>query len=352
MSNRLPAINCLRGIAIIAVIAHHSFAAFSLDTGFGAPLLTNGWLGVNLFFILSGFVLYLPYANGKPLDVMDFYRKRFWRLAPLFYFGALMSIGLTPHPGEGFYAQSAALLSGLFTLSPRYFFPASNMVLWSLGVEFLFSAAFPLIAIWLPRQPLRCVASIIVVSVAVRIFGYSTGHREYLGWLSASAIGRLDEFTFGACIAWSIFRKGIVFPRFMFAPGLLILGAAMFGFDQWKHGEFPIETAAGLIFLADLGLVLIVIDAVTSKTAFLSFRPLQIIGMGCYSLYVWHWILLNAFFPELSDDVLSTQRLRYFIYLGVLIGISAMTYRFIEFRSVRDWRLLFLLPQKPLRNGS
>jgi peptidoglycan/LPS O-acetylase OafA/YrhL len=92
----IPAINGLRGIAILGVVYVHSVAAIYVQIVGGqwsaatvpvaiSPLLTNGSTGVNLFFILSGFVLFLPIVAGnRPLDgiadYLSFYRHRSQRL--------------------------------------------------------------------------------------------------------------------------------------------------------------------------------------------------------------------------------------------------------------------------------
>src|ERR1019366_5166991 len=96
---RLAVINGLRGYAILGVIYFHLIGVFFNRPGwftfsignlpvFPLTYLGHGWLGVDLFFILSGFVLYLPYANGsRELKTKDhlwtFYKNRASRLLPL-----------------------------------------------------------------------------------------------------------------------------------------------------------------------------------------------------------------------------------------------------------------------------
>src|SRR4051812_44273760 len=96
---RLGAINGLRGLAILAVVYAHA-AAYRTPPGWHAvhwgeytilpfAVLSNGWLGVNLFFVLSGFVLFLPYERSSRTmatlsDLKWFYAHRFQRLMPLY----------------------------------------------------------------------------------------------------------------------------------------------------------------------------------------------------------------------------------------------------------------------------
>src|ERR1700689_3768513 len=94
---KLEVINGLRGFAILAVIWHHLFGlyfkpgssvALEIARG-GGSFLSYGWIGVPLFFVLSGFVLYLPYAEGGAklatgADALNFYRRRAERLLPLY----------------------------------------------------------------------------------------------------------------------------------------------------------------------------------------------------------------------------------------------------------------------------
>ena len=109
---RIGFTNGLRGLSILAVIYHHMFAERT-PAGTGAirvggltllpyAPLANGFLGVNLFFILSGFVLYLPYASGRRTmargeDYRRFYVHRFQRIMPLYYlFVAVALVTVAP----------------------------------------------------------------------------------------------------------------------------------------------------------------------------------------------------------------------------------------------------------------
>lgn len=100
--DRLPAVNGLRGIACLSVFYMHALSGYTLPGYLGFDLgglsislghiLSSAWFGVNLFFVLSGFVLYLPFADGKTLHVPEFFWRRFLRLMPLYYLVTLACI--------------------------------------------------------------------------------------------------------------------------------------------------------------------------------------------------------------------------------------------------------------------
>jgi peptidoglycan/LPS O-acetylase OafA/YrhL len=339
---KIASINGLRGIAICAVVLHHSFSYFAVASGVGKPLLTNGWLGVDLFFLLSGFVLYLPYANGRLIDAKDFYRRRFLRLAPLFFFVCLISTVFSPNP---FALSAVALFGGLFALHPATFFPSQNWVLWSLGIEIYFSIAFPLVAYAFRRHVALTVALGIILSLIVQVIGFQLGYRQHLDWISASLPGRLDEFLLGTLAAhiWAR-QKNLPYSQFSIPLGCVMLALAMFGFDAWTTGFAWRFVGSILLLLADLGFFLLLMGALRRgwSARVLTSWPLQVLGLTCYSIYVWHGLLVVRLFPNVETDVSTTLKW-YPIYLFLLFGISAMTYRFIEFGAIADWRRLFLL---------
>jgi peptidoglycan/LPS O-acetylase OafA/YrhL len=114
-SFKIGAVNGLRGVAILMVVLHHLFIPYAgryplhpgeIDpNGLFATFITDAWLGVNIFFVLSGFVLYLPCRLERRkieglADFRTFYQHRAQRLLPLYFIVVFVSLGL--------HAQSAA----------------------------------------------------------------------------------------------------------------------------------------------------------------------------------------------------------------------------------------------------
>src|SRR6476620_6854887 len=91
MSGHLPALDGLRGVAILAVMIHH-FGGGVAHGGAGielwfSRLVGTGWCGVDLFFVLSGFLItgILLDARGAPAALRNFYARRILRIFPLYY---------------------------------------------------------------------------------------------------------------------------------------------------------------------------------------------------------------------------------------------------------------------------
>ncbi len=162
----ISALDGLRGLAILLVLVCHSDA---YSAAYGSPwpslfhmLAGYAYTGVILFFILSGFLLFLPYARGLVAsrrwpNVRTFYVRRVLRILPIYYAALLLTILATAHTG-GWNAvtqigknQLALSATLLFGLNSKAFFFATGMdgPLWSLTIEWQFYLVLPWIALLL-----------------------------------------------------------------------------------------------------------------------------------------------------------------------------------------------------------
>lgn len=151
--SRIPSLDALRGLAIIMVVAQHCLGAFKPALPILEDLAGHGSLGVQLFFIVSGFTMMLTFGEDfNRRTILAFYIKRFFRIAPFFWLVATFNI-VTNSGTTGYWSpngiQIFELLSVLTFL--QWLWPTSiNSIVpggWSIAIEMLFYLLFPLIAL-------------------------------------------------------------------------------------------------------------------------------------------------------------------------------------------------------------
>lgn len=352
--SRLATVDGLRGIAILAVIYHHTLSWKELfpKEGVLGVLSSGGWHGVNLFFILSGFVLYLPYAMGRRsvtgwCDSKAFVMHRALRLLPLYYFSTavLLVFYLQWNVGDwSTYGQIARYLTVTFGFSPTTFYPPVNYVLWSLGVEIWFTVLFPVVVVVVRKFGWKYVlVAVLLMSASTRVIGQLVAEGPprpalNLNFISDSALGRLDEFVLGMWAAY-LYHNGHArkFGVGALAAGAILIFVGMALWKQWMGGHMPTWLAGLFNIPLDLGMVLCVMSLVgreNSLSNLVSAWPLQLMGMMCFSLYVWHGVAFLKLRPYIDSA------LAYLVYLALTFVISWFTYRYVEFRDVQDWRQL------------
>lgn len=365
-AQKIGAVNGFRGLAIIMVILFHLLVPFTSSTpafpgqldpnGFLAIVAKHGFLGVNIFFVLSGFVLYLPYRTKKRTidrfaDFPHFYWHRAARLLPLYYTVVLVTVALhakSPAGSHAWYLELGGLLSTLFIFVPHGFMPPSNPVLWSVGVEIWFSLLFPLLILLIARWGL---GRLLLLSVVVCSGFVVAGHlivvdrigmfRPFVGGI----FGSCYQFIFGMLVCDLYVRSRDsgslrTFQSRGLLPGLLLMIAAIYLKD---NGPWAVSILYATIFCAGFSMVLLaVLCGAWSANRLFEAWPIQVIGCMCYSIYAWHSIIMVEMIPPDTSPLQDTLRLS-FPYLAITIVLSALSYRFIEFGHQGDWRSLFLL---------
>ncbi|ENM5855999.1 acyltransferase, partial [Vibrio mimicus] len=230
----------------------------------------------------------------------------------------------------------------IFPFTQSTFFQEPNWVTWSLGVEICFSIIFPVIVLSINRIGwIKTVTCVLILCFLVRIIGrivYEGPTRPAISFPSDTIFGRLDDFVLGMLVAHLYVKNRFnKFLSLQFFVGIILIFLSFIGWGWWYRGNGDYILSSGLSMPFNLGLVLAINSLLKKKTIFtrmISLWPLQLLGMMCYSLYLWHGVIVQ----EYATSVHSITS--YPIYLLLTFVISWFTYRYIEFRGVENWRKL------------
>jgi peptidoglycan/LPS O-acetylase OafA/YrhL len=295
---RSARIESLRAVAALAVLVFHVL----VFTAFDGPLARfafAGHLGVFLFFALTGYLLYMPfaraaYAGGRRVDLGRYARNRVLRILPLYYaaLAILLIVGHSGGSGEQ-WLKFGTLTQSFFADTVRNHVDGP---MWSLAVELQFYALLPLLAWALVRARTRQAAAVAVavlglVSVVVwerKVYGMGIGADRWRYSLPATFF----EFTPGMLLA--LLQLEIESRRSVRLPSSTVLiGAAIacwVAAAYWVKGGALVAALASFLLLA--AIVLPAEDGPLARV--LDLRALSIVGVASYSLYLWHFPVLEA----------------------------------------------------------
>lgn len=252
LGRHIPELDGVRAIAIWMVLIGHLYWGFSVppDTYDGMPRLiyqaiSHGWLGVDLFFILSGFLI-----SGILLDSKDranyfrsFYWRRVLRILPIFYLCILV---MSFFYGEASYFLLSFLFLANFASGFGVPTPHGPGVFWSLCIEEHFYMLWPLLVRFLSRRNLTMVAALIViVTPALRWWGVTSGMHIDAQVYSYSWF-RFDGLAMGALLAiWMRSQLATTRNSFLLV-GLMIftsVAIAIIGLPYGIMGKTPVGVA-------------------------------------------------------------------------------------------------------------
>jgi peptidoglycan/LPS O-acetylase OafA/YrhL len=343
-ADHFASLDGLRGIAILAVIGFHA-ELLADATGFGRIVelaLDSGWIGVQLFFVLSGFLItrILLRTQSSPQYYTSFFARRMLRIFPLYYAALFVLFVVWPVLGSQPQAlrdeQPVWLWLYLSNWSePLHLGGHSVSHFWSLAVEEQFYLVWPfLIHRRTPMQVLRLCAGLTLASIAVR---------AGMAWASADRLAiymftfcRMDALALGAAAAAAL-QLPALRARLAASGRHLLIGAAVLSL-LWlwlTHGparKLLLDLTLGLTALA-LSFALLVLAAACGEATSpalwlraLSARWLRLVGKYSYAMYVIHKPLHDYAFKPL----LTSMGMRHVnnVPLALLYAVALMVVAF------------------------
>jgi len=350
----------LRGIAILLVIACHvrlENTPIAFDRGMFSAF-GFGVHGVDLFFVLSGFLItgILIDSKGSQGFFSTFYLRRTLRIFPLYYLYLILRLLLVPAIVHHFHLPESPLVTDQ-AHEGFFWFYASNLIdalhpniviegglfhLWSLAVEEQFYLFWPLLVFFLSTKALaRLCGVLIVVAFLMRLYLCSLGHENLASGLT---LCRLDALAAGALIAIAVRSRQASLSAMRKVGWALLLPAATtivvrMALSGWETHENWVTTyGVTLAILCSAGVILLLLGASARTQALCNSKVLRRIGRYSYSMYVFHFVVFRALdvrltrvhLPTLAGSVLPQQIFDFAVVSAATFLVGMLTWYAFE----------------------
>jgi len=361
--NKISELNGLRGFAILIVLVYH-FVNISVQLN--GPIINAvnnfflmGWVGVDIFFALSGFLITSILLKTKSSETYfkSFYIKRLLRIFPLYYlYLAFMFFFFLPHfaphlnPAEQLNIKTTEnsqlyfwlYLSNIKQFFQNIFFGSALGHLWSLSIEEQFYLIWPLIIYYCDYNQLkRILLAVFVGSIILRAFFYY--HNVPGLSIYSFTFTRLDALGYGAYISVSLQKPIRIKPESvkLILKVLLILTALLFiFFGPWPNST-PVMLIIGfsLIGLTNAFLILTLQSHQPSKIKlFFNNNLLKFLGKYSYALYLFNPLVRQICFKFFLSPfmVWGSYFVWYFLFIMLCLLISIVV-SIISWHAYEKW---------------
>ena len=341
-----PALDGLRGFAILFVLFYHNFNFI--------PFSEYGWIGVDLFFVLSGFLIteILLKTRGQKKFLRNFYTRRILRIFPLYYLVLSLFFILAPYFSSlqeqyNYYHSNQAMMWAylqnwffIFYPTPAISMPFQHF--WSLSIEEHYYLLWPFVILvcknlqklkWILYIMLACYILFrffVWLYYGINDFSFNLQHLTRMDGLCIGSLIAVWKFN-GEKLGNRIFRLSII----LISIHLLVILLAKMLFKNLPHFNILGFTSISALF----GIV--IIYAIENKNAgikiLLENRFVRYIGKISYGLYIFHYTVLVLFRIYLTDSAITIGpiQLSRIIVIGigsivVTVIVSILSYHFFE----------------------
>ncbi len=326
--------------------------------------LFYGWMGVQVFFVLSGFLLFLPFARvllgqREKINLLEYFKRRFKRILPAYYFQLVILAVLSFF---GLYQSTTWtnwIMHGLMihNFSSVYNWEL-NGVSWTVPVEFDFYLLLPLLFLFIRKSGiynfvLAALGGAIIYKMMV--FSYAIDKEViYKVWLFGQLPGRIDLFAFGMLGAFIYEKYNQQIQQFKYKNylefGLLAGGVfavwLLIKFLMSMEGKFWLGHPSLFFYDSLLGVaILLIVLGITiqGKLTKILFANRLVVYLGeiSYSTYLWHMPLLLFVFqnPQIKKYIQANPNENLLLVLLFAIGLvlfaSILSYRYVELPFLR-----------------
>jgi peptidoglycan/LPS O-acetylase OafA/YrhL len=354
---RSARIESLRALAALSVLASHAFLYSYVSPTITDPyvhrvVLEGGFGGVDFFFVLSGYLLFWPFARSafathEPVSVRRYALNRALRILPLYYVVVVVLLLVQQHGGTFTQWWHFGLFAENFSTSTLY---SLDSPMWTLAVEVQFYVLLPVIALLVAGASRGSRAAAISILLVLSMASFVS--RQLVFWHGHPANSALQS---SLVTLFSFFALGMILalvrvswleraPRWLAGPAgrsdlWILCSVPLWALVSWRYSY---EAAAGLASVLIVGACVLplrrgVFVAVTEN------RLLALVGLTSYSIYLLHSPILLAITNHsvtstvFGGAVPTTAHFLKLLAAGAAITcvVSALTYRAIEAPALR-----------------
>ena len=354
----LASLDSLRGIGVILIFSDH----FMLSR----PYIVFGWIGLWIFFSLSGYLITDGLLKIKPLPIRSyfgrFYLKRVFRIVPAFLIFFPISLALYFTLPRSLAGGSGRYWIYILTFTFNHYpgFPKAGGFwfahLWSLSVEEQFYVIWPWLIFFLPMNWLKkIVPAWIVLAPVLRLVlpSFYGGQAHAPTLVASSLLCQADAFAIGGCVAifrdelprrsrklmWVVTVAVIVIGLINYFAGASAAGSywRTLGWPHFYLGQFNYQYVWGYSVINIWAATLILSCLQGTAPSILNFPPLVFLGRISYGAYLSHMPLLGVYFYYLRPiNPFSVRGFAIFlIWFANVVIVSWLSFRFIEIPFLR-----------------
>jgi peptidoglycan/LPS O-acetylase OafA/YrhL len=332
----------IRGFAALFVVWYHVSMSFSKEDFWFFHLFVNGDLSVDLFFVLSGFILHHAY-KGKSVygSYKLFLFSRLARIYPLHIITlftvlilVLISDQVTDHY-QVIFTKSSFLMNLLLVQNWGMIPPSWNMVSWSISAEWFMYLLFPIMIFYsilfkLNQKPLLYFLFSIALLVIYYFFIYFFKLEGYGGLSLGGMVRVFFEFTIGFCLYGlraEVLNYRIITESSFLTSFLCVMVIFTLSISELYYFFLPISA-----------MLLLNLSVADNKAADLFKNKTSVwLGEISYSLYMWHWIIIQIFnYIIYRKNLDITSHFNLFIYFCIVTIVSLFvahySHKFIELK--------------------